>query len=77
MIGIQGRDQTLGSKLFGSKSEIREGNPDCRQRRQLFIFWGFFSTAKLISTITKNAKILIHITQKTKVWREQLSQGPN
>lgn len=28
MLGIQGRDQTLGSELFGSKSEIRDGNPD-------------------------------------------------
>lgn len=53
MIGIQGHAQTLGSKLFGSKSEIRGGNPDYCQWRQLFCL---FSTAKLISAITKNAK---------------------
>lgn len=29
-----------------------------------------FLTAKLISGITENAKILIYIIQKTKVWRE-------
>lgn len=42
MIGIQGRDQTLGSKLFGSKSEIHGGNPGCRQWRQLFCFFFWF-----------------------------------